>query len=93
MKGPAARALALWIGTAAGCVLGAASGRSSAPAATARLAAPAPLALVAAASMAGTVRTAVGASRRSPWFDLFIGLLTGFVLTRYGDALAAALDG
>lgn len=93
MKGSAARALALGIGTAAGCFIGAASGRSNARARDTRLAAPAPLALLAATSMAGTVRTAVAGPQRSPWFDLGIGLLTGFVLTRYGDALAAALDG
>ena len=92
MAGWAKRTAALAVGTACGVVVGNAIDRSRRAGSSFELAAPTPLALLAATSMAGTVRSAAGLDRRSPWLHLGIGFLTGLFLTTFGDAAVAALD-
>lgn len=93
MVGWMARALALTVGTAAGCLAGASIDRARRSGTALVAASPGPMALVGAVSLADTVRGTAGLDRRSPWVHLGIGFITGLVLTTLGDGLAAALDG
>ena len=93
MGGSLARGLALLVGTAAGCAVGAAVDRARRGRPVAAIAAPAPTALLAATSLAGTARTTLGWRRRPARTQLAVGFATGLALTLFGDAIAAALDG
>jgi len=88
-----ARTLALGAGAVAGCLVGGAIDRARRTGEPIAPRAPQPLAIMTATSMAGTLRGVAGLERRSPLVQLGIGFATGLILTTFGDALAAAIEG